>query len=96
MFACLPGVVVPGRPCARASRLYAGRSAAGSCLAPPLPVRGSCCADTTTAATAWPDPSRDPRLCCTVAAWTHQHIHNLLTPESKINTDILYVELFFI
>lgn len=73
----LPDAAAPScpydRPCDRASRLCADRSAAGSRRGPRLPARGSCSAGTLTAATAWPDPNRDPRLrSAAAAAWRHE------------------------
>ncbi len=76
----LPDAAVPGCLCDRASRLCGDRSAAaGTRLARLLPVHDSCSAGTPTAATAWPDPSRDPRLrtaaaAAAAAAWRHEHI----------------------
>lgn len=72
----LPDGAAPGYLRDRASRLYGDRSAAaaaagGSRPAPSL-RHGSSFADTPTAASAWPDPSRDPRPCtAAAAAWRH-------------------------
>lgn len=71
----LPDGAAPGYLCDRASRLYGDRSAAAAAAAGSRPApslrHGSSFADTPTAASAWPDPSRDPRPCTAAAAWRH-------------------------
>lgn len=71
----LPDGAAPGCLCDRASRLYGDRSAAAAAAgrrpAPSL-RHGSSFADTPTAASAWPDPSHEPRPCtAAAAAWRH-------------------------